>query len=540
MKENSFNSNEHHVEIGNEFKDKLKHKIYVNYNSCFYYIDKDNVRHEINEKDLNIKDKKSIDENNCPVIVIMISNNKAMAYNNKANYIKILINNIGSITKNLIDKNMFDIRFNFRTISSDHEKKIDLYTEIEKNVSRKGSSEYKVLKIRKLRLSSNNYEPTYVDVTSTKIPKKKQQPKRNPRRKYSLNLRGLLYFVSFCKRKKISDIQMINEMIENICTQDKYIDLKEEIGMKCYGFKVEHFRGNEKIKEQRKYEPIVPLHKPQIKEKFPFLSNYNHYKTGLPANFMVDFLFNIVSQLKDILKSKGIYDLKYLVTEKYLTYVRNSLHNPLLPKIRYLAMKKEEFIALKKFEDEITLYINGVKETERQIERDNEQFLSKQDAKVQFERKLYDLVNSNESVISIKSILPRDNRGIIYSTGIEISVIEKFCKYGTEENESYSCINNYMLIKNKLLREIYEHITKSNFYNDLKAELKKNRIPLICLMGIEAWIRNYEDSLFSENFNRWSKMVNRYPIYQTYMSSFLFENPVFNKTFCNRLFSYFI
>lgn len=528
------------MEIVDEFRDKLKHRFYVYYNSCFYYVDKDNVRHKIHKEDLDIKVKKSIDEYNCPVIEITISNNKAISYNNKGNYIRILINNIGSITKNLIDENTFNIRFYFRTISSIDEKKIDIYIDNEKSVSKKGSSEYRVLKIKKLSLSSDNYEPTYLDVTHTKIPKKQQEPRRKPRRKYSLNLRGLLYFVSLCNRKKTTDIQMLNEVIENICIQDKYTNLKEEIDIKCFGFKLEQFRGGQRIREERKFEPIDPFHKPQIKEKFPFLSNYNHYKTGLPENFMVNFLFNIVSQLKDILKSKGIYDLKYEVTEKYLTYVRNSLHNPLLPKIKYLAMEKKEFNALKKFEDEVTIYINGVKETKRQIEIDNEQFIGKQDAKVQFERKLDDLVKSNESVISIKSILPRDNRGTIYSTGIEISVIEKFCKYGTEENESYSCINNDMLIKNKLLREIYGHLTKSNFYNDLKAELKKNRIPLISLTDIEAWIKNYEDSLFSENFDRWSKMVRQYVMYQTYMSSFLFENPVFNKIFCNRLFSYFI
>lgn len=134
-----------------------------------------------------------------------------------------------------------------------------------------------------------------------------------------------------------------------------------------------------------------------------------------------------------------------------------------------------------------------------EIETKNEQFIDKQYEKLEFERKFCNLVNSDEPVISVKSILPTDNRGVIYSTGIEVSVIEKFCKYGTEESESYSCVNNYLLIKNKLLREIYQRISISNFYKDLKSELKKNRIPLDCLIDIEGWIRNYKDSLFSEN-----------------------------------------
>ena len=203
-------------------------------------------------------------------------------------------------------------------------------------------------------------------------------------------------------------------------------------------------------------------------------------------------------------------------------------------------MEEEEFSALKKFEDEIAIYIDKVRETEKYIVRDNERFLRIQDEKMQFERKLYNLVSYDEQIVSIKSILPRDNRGIVYLTSIERSAVEKFCKYGRERDESYSCVNNYLLIKNKLLREIYGDITKNNFYKDLKSELKKNKIPLDCLFGVEVWIRNYEDSLFSEKFHIWTKMVNQYPTYQTYMSSFLFENPVFNKIFCNRLFSYFI
>lgn len=540
LKENSFNSNEYHVEIDDEFKAKLKHKFYFYYNRYFYYKDKDEVRHEINEKDLIVKVNKLIYENKYPLIEIMISNNKAMVYNNKANYIKILINNIGSITKDLIDESKFNIRFYFRTILSSDERKIEIYTNNENNITSEGSSKYKVLKIRKLVLSSDNYESTYVDATYAKKPKKQQQPERKPRRKYSLNIRGLLYFVSLCNRKRPTDIQMLNEVIQNICDQDKYTDLRDEIEMKCFGFKIERLRRGKWIKEQKKSEQSLFLHKHKIKGKFPLLSNYNHYRTGLPEEFMVDFLFYIVSHLKDTLRSKGIYDLKYEITEKYLTYIRNSLHNPFLPKIKYLSMKKKEFNALKKFENEITIYINQVKETERQIERDNEQFLGEEYTKMQFKRKLYNLVNSNEPVISIKSILPRDNRGIIYSTGIEISVIEKFCKYGTEESESYSCINNYMLIKNKLLKEIYGHLTERNFHNDLKTELKKNGIPLVCLISIEAWIRNYEDSWFSERLNRWNRMINQYPKYQTYLTTFLLENSVFNKCFCNRLFSYFI
>ena len=231
-----------------------------------------------------------------------------MINNNKDNYIRILINNIGSITKDNIDKNTFNIRFYYKTISSVSEKKINIYSEMEKNIPKKRSSDTKILKIRKLSLSADNYKPTYLDAALEYIPKLPQQLNRRPRLKYYLNLRGLLYFISLCSRTKTEDFKLINEMIEMICDQDRYIKLKEEVDMKCYGFKIEQYRAGELIKGQRKSEPPVPSNKPKVKDKFPFLSYYNYYKNSLPADYMVDFLYDIAFQYKDILKSKSIYD----------------------------------------------------------------------------------------------------------------------------------------------------------------------------------------------------------------------------------------
>ncbi len=61
-----------------------------------------------------------------------------------------------------------------------------------------------------------------------------------------------------------------------------------------------------------------------------------------------------------------------------------------------------------------------------------------------------------------------------------------------------------------------------------------------CFRSIEKWIIDYEGSIFSEKVNRWLKIVNQYPKYQTYLTSFLFETSVINKCYCNRMFSYFI
>jgi hypothetical protein len=539
LREHSFtNSNEYHIKIDDEFKNKLKRRLFANYKDYFYCKDENDVRHSIKEVDLNIKDLKCFDENNHPVIEIKIENKKAII-NNKSNYIKILINNLGSVKKENIDENTFNIRFYIKSLSADKESALKIYSKMEKYNS-KDSSSKKILKIKKLQVSIDNYKPNYIDAPLIHLPKKLDSSKKRPRLKYVLNLRGLIYFLLLCDRKKKRDVRMLNEIIENISASDAYTDLNEEVYRKCVGFKVEQFRGGKLVKEQRKYEPIVPPHKPKIKDRFPFLSFYNDYKNGLPKDFMIDFLFDICFRYRHNLKSKRIYDLKYEVTEEYLKYIRNSLYNPLYSKISYLALEKEQYNALKSLQDEIRTYIDKVKEMTREIEIKNEQFIEKQVKKLEFERKFFNLVSSNEPVISISSIMPSNGYGGYYLTGVERSVIDKFIEYGTEDSESYFFAYPHFLIKINLLKDIYQSISKSNFYDDLKNQLKVYRIPLDCLISVEGWIRDYEDSQFSENYDRLIKMVNKYPKYQIYMTSFLFETSVFNKFFCNRLFSYFI
>ena len=285
---------------------------------------------------------------------------------------------------------------------------------------------------------------------------------------------------------------------------------------------------------------MVPLYKPKIKYRFPFLSFYNDYKNGLPKDFLIDFIFDIVARYRYNLKSKRIYDLKYEVTEEYFKHIRNSLDNPLYPKISYLALEKEQYDALKSLQIEIKSYIDKVKDITKEIEIKNEQFVDKQVEKLEFERKFYNLVSSNEPVISISSIMPSNGYGGYGLTGIERSVIDQFIKYETEDAELYFFDYPHFLIKNKFLKNIYQNALSSNFDNDVKNQLKVNRIPLICLNSVEGWIRDREDKQFSENFNILIKMVNQYPKYKLYMTAFQFETSVFNKFFCNRLFSYFI
>ena len=486
-------NNEYHVKIGDEFKRKLKRKIFENYNGYFYYKDGNDVRHKIKESDLNIEDQKRWDENNIPVIEIIIENKKAIM-GNKSNYMKILINNIGSVKKENIDENTFNIRFYLKLISAVEESELKVYSNMEKNNSRDLSSK-KVLKIRKLEPSVDNYKPTYIDGAAIHNPKKSKGSKKRPRLKYVLNLRGLLYFLLLSDKKKKRDVKMLNEVIENLSASDTYTDLDEEVDKKCIGFKVEQIRDGKLVKEQKKYEPIVPLYKHKIKDRFPFLSLYNDYKDGLPKDFLIDFLFDVVTRYRYNLKSKRIYDLKYELTEEYLKHIRNSLYNPLYPKISYLALEKEQYNALKSLQVEIKTYIDKVKDKTREIEIKNEQFIDNQVEKLEFERKFNTMTNSNANVISLKEILSDNGNGGVIIYPFQINIIERFCKYGRENEDSYSFINYYVLVKNSLLKEIAQSSNQNNHDFVLQSGLHKNGIPLDCKKDIKIWIDNHYDPL---------------------------------------------
>lgn len=83
LRVNSFvDNNEYHVEINDEFTNKLKRKIFENYNSYFYYKDENDVRIKIKKADLDIKHQKCLDEDNYPVIEIKIENKKALLITN--------------------------------------------------------------------------------------------------------------------------------------------------------------------------------------------------------------------------------------------------------------------------------------------------------------------------------------------------------------------------------------------------------------------------------------------------------------------------
>ena len=112
------------------------------------------------------------------------------------------------------------------------------------------------------------------------------------------------------------------------------------------------------------------------------------------------------------------------------------------------------FDAIKKLQNEIGIYIEEMKKSEYEREKFERQSYEKEQARMRFQRKLNTLTDSDKNVISLKDILADNGIGGIIIDGSQISIIERFCKYGREENESYSFINYYILVKNSLLKEI--------------------------------------------------------------------------------------
>ena len=91
-------------------------------------------------------------------------------------------------------------------------------------------------------------------------------------------------------------------------------------------------------------------------------------------------------------------------------------------------------------------------------------------------------------------LLDNGSGGVILN-GSQLKIIERFCKYGREENESYSLINYSVLIKNSLLKELALKVNKNNGYETLLSELDRNGIPLDCLKDIERWINKNKVTL---------------------------------------------
>ena len=234
----------------------------------------------------------------------------------------------------------------------------------------------------------------------------------------------------------------------------------------------------------------------QIKTRFPFLSFYEGYKDYIRSenqNFVSDFLFDVVQDLERQLRNMSITRLKYEVTKSYLQ--RRYFYDIGTQRLVHVDLSDETFNAIKRLQDEIGIYIEEMKKSEYEREKFERQSYEKDQARMRFQRRLNTLTDSDKKVISLKDILPDNGIGGIIIDASQISIIERFCKYGREENESYSFINYYILIKNTFLRGMAQKINQNNYIDDLRSELDRNGIPLNCKKDVENCINNYYESI---------------------------------------------
>ena len=230
-------------------------------------------------------------------------------------------------------------------------------------------------------------------------------------------------------------------------------------------------------------------------QKDNILKGYKDYIRSENKNFVSDFLFDVAQDFKRQLRNMSITKLKYEVTKRYLERIRRYFYQYHNQRLLHRNLSDNTFDAITKLHIEIGIYIEEMKKSEYEREKFKRQSYEKDQAKMRFQRRLNTLTDSDKNVISLKDILPDNGIGGIIIDAFQISIIERFCKYGREENESYSFINYYIMIKNTLLKEMTEKINQNNYNDDLRSELDRNGIPLDCKKDVENWINNYYESI---------------------------------------------
>jgi hypothetical protein len=387
------------------------------------------------------------------------------------NYLRIEINFTLLNEKGKLEKGM--VKFFQKSRFSDWEDELNLYT----------GRENGGFVVRKFSMVPNYFFLDLIDEVFY----------QDGEKKFVLNLRGLLYlFLLYEKKLKVSEIEKI---ISNISNMDEYMYLRNEIDS-AYGSIVNIKFLDGKPHDVEKIFGSTTSH--QIKTRFPFLSFYEAYKDYIRSenkNFVSDFLFYVAQDLERQLRNMSITRLKYEVTKMYLQRIRRYFYDIHTQRLVHVDLSDETFNAITRLQDEIGIYIEEMKKSEYEREKFERQSYEKDQARMRFQRRLNTLTDLDKNVISLKDILPDNGIGGIIIDAPQISIIERFCKYGREENESYSFTNYYILIKNTLLKEIAQKINQNNYNDDLRSELDRNAIPLDCKKDVENWINNYYESI---------------------------------------------
>jgi hypothetical protein len=412
------------------------------------------------EHDLNIdtQEKENANQNKIKCIQISDDNN---------NYIRLEINFTLLEKNSKLEKDM--VKFFQKSKFSDLENELHLH---------KGREKGRFI-VRKLKLVPNYSFLDYIDEVSF----------QNGNNKYVLNLKGLLHLIILYKGKL--KVDSIEKIILNISNLDEYMNLRDEIDSAYES--IYNIEKNED--ENSDIKKIYGSNSScRIKKRFPFLSFYNGYKDYIHKHnerFVLDFLFNVAREFELQLQNSSITRLKYEITKRYLERIRKYFYSFHTQRLVHTNLSDNTFQAITRLQGEIGIYIEEMKRSDYEWEKLERQRYEKECADIEFKRKFNTLTDTNASVISLKSILQNNGNGGVIIYPFQINIIERFCKYGREDEDSYSFINYYVLVKNSLLKEIAKNINQDNYDNDLQSELHKNGIPLDCKKDVKKWINNY-------------------------------------------------
>ncbi|ALI35430.1 hypothetical protein NMY3_01225 [Candidatus Nitrosocosmicus oleophilus] len=392
-------------------------------------------------------------------------------YDQQNNYLRIEINFTLLNEKGKLEEGL--VKFFQKSRFSDFENELYLHTGREKGG----------FVVRNFSIVPNYFYLDYVDMVFH----------QDGEKKYVLNLKGLLHLFLLSGNKL--EIFEIDKILSNVSEMDEYMNLRDEIDSAYGSITGIKYKYGNTGDIQKIFSSSVS---PKIKTRFPFLSFYNLYKEYIASedeSFVKDFLFGVAVDFEPQLRIMSITKLKYEVTKRYLERIRKYFYSFHKQRLLHTNLSSNTFQAITKLQNEIGIYVEEMKRSDYEWEKLERRWYEEQHVNIEFERKLNTLTDLHANVISLKEILPVNRYNRVIPTRFQEKIIKRFCEYYREEEDSYSFINHYVLVKNSLLKEIAQSSSQNNYDYVLQSELHKNGIPLDCKKDIQNWIKNYLESL---------------------------------------------
>lgn len=429
---------EYKIHLPEMFKEKL-----TKFFKCLFYLDL-----EASDLSFEVNDHYKI-ENYEIVKAINI-------FDNKSNYLRIEINYSNlqdNLTKKAIDTKPKGLQKNDLRLFIGSSLTV---SETELNVHKK--REKGRLAIRYFDIFPKIHLKNYIDIIPT-----------NARKKYVLNLRGFLKYLSSYD-KGTDSFKKLNRVIENLSGVDEYWDIQCEL----LGF---NNAGINLIQEAENFNAKQQQHEHKIKKRFPFLSFYNQYKDYLPTNYAAQILIKAGMNLKDKLETFTINELKYQVTEFFFTEIEDYFWESVgfsEPRIKNGKLISDTpYDILKEYQSEIRYYLGKIKEMESKRYIQQSEYYEEYNSENELKKKILKYLDENQKpVIWIKEILyPKDSDSLpLGLTANEISVIREICEsteLGYVTNKGFFLIKETEIekIKGRLESMMSLEMAKKIIYN---------------------------------------------------------------------------